>query len=139
MLSGKLDAGLNSIIIPIPKKGNLRKCKIYRTISLISHASKVQRRRSTFEQILNLRILCEKFSEDNREIHHAVIDFKKAFDRVWRQEFWATMNEFRIDKDSIDCIEALYKQSKFLIIFLLFYLNIFLDCTRINDPQGTFQ
>jgi len=25
------------------------------------------------------------------------------------------------------------------VIFLNFYLNTFLDCTRINDPRGTFQ
>ena len=30
-----------SLIITIPKKGNLRKCSNYRTISLISHPSKV--------------------------------------------------------------------------------------------------
>ena len=30
-----------SLVIPLPKKGNLRQCQNYRTISLISHASKV--------------------------------------------------------------------------------------------------
>ena len=30
-----------SIFIPIPKKGNAKKCSNYRTIALISHASKV--------------------------------------------------------------------------------------------------
>ena len=30
-----------SIFIPIPKKGNAKKCSYYRTIALISHASKV--------------------------------------------------------------------------------------------------
>ena len=30
-----------SVFIPIPKKGNARKCSNYRTIALISHASKV--------------------------------------------------------------------------------------------------
>ena len=30
-----------SIIIPVPKKGNLKQCQNYRTISLISHPSKV--------------------------------------------------------------------------------------------------
>ena len=30
-----------SVFIPIPKKGNAKECSSYRTIALISHASKV--------------------------------------------------------------------------------------------------
>ena len=30
-----------SVFIPIPKKGNVKECSDYRTIALISHASKV--------------------------------------------------------------------------------------------------
>ena len=74
-----------SLIITLPKKGNLQLCQNYRTISLISHSSKVMLKvilnrlkpqaeeliaeeqagfragRSTTEQIFNLRILCEKY------------------------------------------------------------------------------
>ena len=32
----------NSVFIPIPKKGNAKECSNYRTIVLISHASKVK-------------------------------------------------------------------------------------------------
>ena len=73
-----------SLIIPIPKKGNSRQCQNHRTISLICHASKVllriilnrlkskaeeiiseeqagfRPRRSTTEQIFNIRLLIEK-------------------------------------------------------------------------------
>ena len=31
-----------SVFIPIPKKGNAKECSIYRTIALISHASKIR-------------------------------------------------------------------------------------------------
>ena len=72
-----------SLVIPIPKKGNSRQCQNYRTISLICHASKVLLRiilnrlkskaeeviseeqagfrpkRSTTEQIFNIRLLME--------------------------------------------------------------------------------
>ena len=75
-----------SLIITLPKKGNLQLCQNYRTISLISHSSKVMLKvilnrlkpqaeeiiveeqagfragRSTTEQIFNLRILCENTS-----------------------------------------------------------------------------
>ena len=75
-----------SLVITLPKKGNLQLCQNYGTISLISHHSKVMLKiilnrlqpqaeeiiaeeqagfragRSTTEQIFNLRILCEKLS-----------------------------------------------------------------------------
>ena len=71
-----------SLVTILPKKGNLQQCQNYRTISLISHPSKVMLKiilnrlkpqaekiiakeqagfragRSTTEQIFNLRILC---------------------------------------------------------------------------------
>ena len=98
-----------SIMIPLPKKGNLKKCQNYRTISLISHASKVMLRivmnrlktkaeeilseeqagfrpgRSTVEQIFNIRLLIEKHLDHQEPLYHNFIDFKKAFDRVCGQ------------------------------------------------------
>ena len=74
-----------SLVITLPKKGNLQQCQNYRTVSLFSHPSKVMLKiilnrmkqqaekiiaeeqagfragRSTTEQIFNLRILCEKY------------------------------------------------------------------------------
>ena len=96
-----------SLVITFPKKGNLQLCQNYRTISLISHPSKVMLKiilnrlqpqaqeiiaevqagfragRSTTEQILNLRILCEKYLQHQQNLYQVFIDFKKAFDRVW--------------------------------------------------------
>ena len=98
-----------SIVIPLPKKDNIRICENNRTISLISHPSKVlpyvllnqmkptitrelddaqvgfQEGHSTVEQICNLRILPEKYLEHQKPIYHTFIDFKKAFDRVWHK------------------------------------------------------
>ena len=74
-----------SLVITLPKKGNLQQCQKYRTVCLISHPSKVMLKiilnrlkpqaeeiiaeeqtgfragRSTTEQIFNLRMLCEKY------------------------------------------------------------------------------
>ena len=95
-----------SIVITFPKKGNLQQCQNYRTISLISHPSRVilkiilnrlkpqvekilaeeqsgfRAERSTTEQIFNLRILCEKYLQHQQDLYHVFIDLKKAFDRV---------------------------------------------------------
>ena len=94
------------MVITLPKKGNLQQCHNYRTISLISHTSKVMLNiilnrprpqtekiiaeeqagfragRSTTEQIFNLHIICEKHLQHQQDFYHVFIDFKKAFDRV---------------------------------------------------------
>ena len=96
-----------SLIITLPKKGNLQLCQNYTTFSLISHSSKVMLKgilnrlkpqaeeiiaeeqaglragRSTTEQIVSIRILCEKYLQHQQNLYHVFIDFKKAFGRVW--------------------------------------------------------
>ena len=67
------------MVITLPKKGYLQQCQNYRTISLISHPSKVmlkiilnrlkppaektigEEQAGFTEQIFNLRILCKKY------------------------------------------------------------------------------
>ena len=81
-----------SLVITLPKKGNLQQCQNYRAISLISHPSKVIMKiilnilkkqlekiiteeyagfragRSTTDQIFNLRILCEKYLQHQHDL-----------------------------------------------------------------------
>ena len=125
-----------SLVIPLPKKGNLKLCQNYRTISLISHPSKVllqvllnrlktqaekllaeeqagfRQKRSTVEQIFNLRILIEKHLQHQKDLFHNFIDFKKAFDRVWHDGLWQVLRDFNIDNDLINTIKALYDNAK---------------------------
>ena len=117
-----------SLVITLPKKGNLQLCQNYRTISLISHPSKVmlkiilnrlqpqeniaeqqagfRARRSTTGQIFNLRIFCEKH-----------LDFKKAFDRVWHEVLWATMRKYNIIASIIRATENLYDKAQSAVLF----------------------
>ena len=98
-----------SLVITLPKKSNLQQCQNYRTISLISHQSKVMLKiilnrlkphvekiiteeqagfragRCTTEQIFNLRILCEKYLQHQQDLYHVFVDFKKALDRHLRR------------------------------------------------------
>ena len=137
-----------SLVIPLPKKGNLRKCENYRTISLISHPSKILLRvllnrlqpkaeellseeqagfrpcRSTVEQILNCRILMEKHLQHQKDLYHNFIDFKKAFDRVWHDGLWHVMRVFNIETGLVDVIKALYDQATSAIL--------------LNNQIGTF-
>ena len=88
-----------TLIITPPKKDNLQLCQNYRTI--ISLSSKVMLKvilntlkpqaeeiiaeeqagfragRSSTEQIINLRILCEKYLQHQKYVHHVFIDLKK--------------------------------------------------------------
>ena len=121
-----------SLIITLPKKGNLQLCQNYRTISLISHSSKVMLKvtlnwlkrqaeeiiaeeqtgfragRSTKEQIFNLRLPCEKHLQHPQNLYYFFIHFKKAFDRVGHAALWATMRKYNISANLVSTIEQLY-------------------------------
>ena len=57
-----------SVFIPIPKKGNAKECSNYRTIALISHASKVM-----------LKILQARLQQYiNHELSDVQADLEKA-------------------------------------------------------------
>ena len=105
-----------SLIITLPKKGNLQRCENYRTIS---HPSKVMlkiilsRLKPQAETIIaeeytgfNLRILCEKYLQHQQDLYHVFTDFKKAFDAVWLPALWATM-KYNISANLIRVIKNL--------------------------------
>ncbi len=64
-------------------------------------------RRSTTEQIFNLRILCEKSPQHHQDLYHVFINFKKAFDRVWHAALLATMKKYNISTNLIQVIKNL--------------------------------
>ena len=130
-----------SLLITLPKKGNLQLCQNYRTISLISHPGKVMLKiilnrlqqqaeeiiaeeqagfragRSTTEQIFNLRILCEKYLQHQQNLCYVFIDLKKAFDRCWHEALWATMRKYSINASIIRAIENLYDKAQSVVLF----------------------
>ena len=98
-----------SVLIPIPKKGNAKECSNYRTIALISHASKVmlkilhtrlqqyvnhelpdvqagfRKGRGTRDQIANTYWIIEKASGCQKNTYFCFTDHAKAFE-------WITTN-----------------------------------------------
>ena len=127
--------------ITMPKKGILQLCQNYKTISLISHPSKVMLKiiinrlhpqaeeiiaekkagfragRSTTEQIFNLRILCEKYLQHQQNLYHVFIDFQKAFVRVWHEALCATMRKYNINANIKLGIENLYDKAQSAVLF----------------------
>ena len=95
-----------SVFVPLPKVTGTKRCEEHRTISLISHSSKILLRIlfnrmqndasreidevqmgfrkgvGTRDQIFNIRVLAEKSREFNQQIFVAFIDYSKAFDSV---------------------------------------------------------
>ena len=69
-----------SLIIPIPKKGEkMFKLSYYKSYD---EQAGFRKNRSTTEEILNCRIIMEKYMDHQRQIYRNFIDFKKAFERV---------------------------------------------------------
>ena len=53
----------------------------------------------------------EKHIENNNDVYHKFIDFKKAFECVWHKGLWQSMYNFGISQDIIEIIESLYSSS----------------------------
>lgn len=125
-----------SILVPIPKKGDLSNCSNYRTISLINHTGKVflivilnrlkahldpylseeqagfRRDRSTTHQILMLRLLAEKAKRQGKKIYNCFIDFQKAFDTIKHKIIWATLKSYGVDTKMITLLQNIYEKSQ---------------------------
>jgi len=116
-----------SVFIPISKEGNAKECSNYRTISLISHASKVmlkilqarlqlyvncelpdvqavfRKGRGTRHQIANICWIMEKAREFQKNIYFWFIDYVKGFDCVDHNELWKILQEMGIP-DHLTCL-----------------------------------
>ena len=106
-----------SVFISIPKKGNAKECSNYRTIALISHASKVmfkilqarlrqyvncefpdvqdgfRKGRGTRDQIANICWIIKKAREFQINIYFCFIDYVKPFDCVDYNKLWKIIKE----------------------------------------------
>ena len=95
-----------SVFIPVPKKGNGKECSDYRTIALISHASKVllkilqarlqqyvicelavaqagfRKSRGTRDQIASIHWIIEKARKFQKNLYFCFAEYAKAFDCV---------------------------------------------------------
>ena len=125
-----------SVIITIPKKGDLAECSNYRTIALLSHVGKVlmmvllerlkaqmepylseeqagfRRDRNTTHQILILRLIAEKAKRKGRHILNCFIDFRKAFDSIKHDVTWATLRSYGVGARLIRILQNICEVSQ---------------------------
>ena len=109
-----------SIFIPIPKKGIAKECSNYRTIALMSYASKImlkilqawlqqyvnqelpdvqagfQNGRGTRDQIASICWIIEKPWEFQGILYFCFVDCAKAFDCVDHSKLWKILQEMGI-------------------------------------------
>jgi len=120
------------LIIKIPKKGNLRECKNWRGVTLLSVVSKILGRividrirmgfdcrlrkeqagfrsgRGTTEQIFILRNILEQVNEWQATLYINFVDFEKSYDSVHRNGLWMIMNQYGIPQKIINIVTGLY-------------------------------
>lgn len=121
-----------SVFIPIYKKGAPTDCNNYRTVALISHASKILLNiinerlkvfllpqiseeqsgfvpgKGTREQILNVRQIIEKSREYNVKTYLCFVDYSKAFDCVNWNKMWSIMAEMGVPNHLVWLLKKLY-------------------------------
>ena len=118
-----------SIFITLPKKSMAQSCTEYRTISLMSHVTKlllkvieqrivktiVSRLQSGFrtgsgtrEGIFNLRTVCEQAIDQGKDVYICFIDYTKAFDRVKHSKIIECLPEIGIDDKDLQIITKMY-------------------------------
>ncbi|KAI5735070.1 hypothetical protein M8J77_013749 [Diaphorina citri] len=123
---------LQSIFIPLPKVSKAKNCADFRTISLISHTSKIllylikdriyniieanltetqmgfRGGKGCRDAISAMRILLEKSVEKDEDIFMTFIDYEKAFDNVNHVKLVSILRSISIPQADIRLIEQLY-------------------------------
>ena len=113
-------------------EGNAKECSSYRTIALISHASKVMLKilqtrlqqyvnrelpdvqagfrqgRGTRDQIANICWIMEKAREFQKNIYFCFIDYAKAFDCVAHNKLWKILKGMGIPDHLTSLLRNLY-------------------------------
>ena len=133
MENSAVDTGLEKVsFISIPKKDNAKECSNYRTVALISHASKqmlkilqvrlqqyvdhelpnvqaqFRKGRGTRDQTVNIHWIIEKAREFQKNIYFCFIDYTKAFDCVDHNKLWEILKGMGIPNHLTCLLRNLY-------------------------------
>lgn len=125
--------------VMLHKSGNTKDCSNYRTIALISHASKVlliiilnrikakieqelpdsqagfRSNRGTTDMLFTIQILIEKTRQTNQEAFITFIDYSKAFDNVDHLCLLNTMLTMGFPEHIVILIKSLYTNQKGIV------------------------
>ncbi|GFR87016.1 endonuclease-reverse transcriptase [Elysia marginata] len=121
-----------SVLIALPKKPGATECKLHRTISLMSHVTKILLRvvmmrirskikpemadeqygfveaKGTTNAIYTLRTLIQRAIEVQKDVYLCFLDYTKAFDRVRHDEIMKDLTQIKIDGKDLRVIKNIY-------------------------------
>ena len=121
-----------STFIPIPKKVKAVNCTDFRTISLMSHVTKIllkiilhrnsavidreigenqsgfRKGKGTREGIFSIRTINERYLEKQKDVYICFIDYEKAFDRVNHEMLIEKLKLVGLDGKEVRVIARLY-------------------------------
>jgi len=125
-----------TVMIPLPKKKHSTDCSDHRTISIITHASKIllevilrrirrkieenigedqygfRANKGTRDGIMELNIIAQKAIKDHKTLYIGFVDFEKAFDRVDHGKLLEMLKKIGIDGKDLQIIRNLYQEQK---------------------------
>ena len=123
---------LKSVFIALLKKAGATECELHRTISLMSHVTKILLRiimmrvrnkvrpeiaeeqcgfvegKGTSNAIFMLRTIIERTLEIQKEVYLCFIDYTKAFDRVQHMEIIKQLQKLHVDGKDLRIIKNIY-------------------------------
>ena len=126
------------VIVPLHKKGDKNDANNYRGITLVSCLSKIftsvlnkrivtfcndnnvisdaqfgfQKGKSTVDIIIILSSLVQKYLNENKRLYCVFVDFKKAFDCVYRNALWLKLYKQGIQGKLLRIIRDMYQKVK---------------------------
>ena len=123
----------DALVVPIPKKGDLRKCDNWRGISLLDVVGKIMARivkerlekiadrvvpesqngfrkgRGCVDMLFVARQLLEKTREHNSTLYMLFVDLKKAYDSVPRQALWCVLEKCGVPPKMLGIIRSFHE------------------------------
>lgn len=139
------------ILVPVPKKGNLNDVNNYRGITLTSVFSKIfstlldnrlrkwaednnllsdyqfgfRQGKSTIDCIFVLNSIMKKIiAKENKKVYCAFVDFRKAFDVVYRDGIWYKLLRYGGSSKIVKMLEVIYNSVK--------------TCVRVNGNRSDY-
>ena len=123
---------MEKVLPPIPKKNNAKKCKDFRTISLISHTANIilrilnRRLRSKMEEeqfgfrkgkgtrdaIGLIQTIGGRYIEKDKDVYAVFADLEKAFDRVNWKKLARILKKIGVDWKERRLLSNLYMKQR---------------------------
>ena len=123
----------DAVVVPIPKKGDLKQCDHWRGISLLDVVGKVLGRivqgrlqviaekilpesqsgfrkgRGCADMIFVARQLVEKAREHGESLYVLFVDLRKAYDSVPRQALWKVLEKYGVPEKMLNVVKSFHE------------------------------